>query len=190
MNFDKSLNLVIPVERDDGTTVYVHSTPLSRETFDKFFLVIAKTFSAIYTQGLGPIAGPRVAAKMLKSVAADMGDKQAALVESELMSEMRRLSNVIAPSDRGWAPVPLHEAIARGLMDANDADEVENAVAFFMLASAMHKKKDAQAVLTEASKLWSAQITSSNSTAFAASLPTSTPAGSTGARAVPSLIAS
>lgn len=190
MKIDKHLNLVVPVERLDGTTIYVHSTPISRAVFDQFFLVIAKTFTSIYTHGLGPIGGPRVAAKFLVKVAEEMGPGQAELVRTGLIAEMRRLSNVIAPSDRGWVSIPLEDAIKRNLMDEDDADEVENAIAFFILASAMHKKKDAGQILAEAVKLWSAQTTSSNSTQFAASLPTSMPLASSGKEAPQSLIPS
>ena len=103
---------------------------------------------------------------------------------------MQRLSNVIAPGGQGWAAMPLHVAVAQGLLDEADVDEVENAIAFFILASAMHKKKDAKIVLTEAAKLWSAQITSLNSTAFAASLPMLMPTVSSGEKVPPSRIAS
>lgn len=188
MNLDRTLNLVIPVERSDGTIVHVHATPVSREVFDRFFLVIAKTFSAMYAEGLGIVAGPRVAAKLLKKIALDLGESDA--VANGLIAEMIRLSNVIAPTDTGWAPIPLHEAVSRDVIDADDQDEVENALAFFMLASVMHKKKDARMILPEAAKLWSAQITSSSCTAFIASLSTSTPTVTTGEKAEPSRIPS
>ena len=63
MHINRKLNLVIPIERADGSQIFTHSTPISAEVFDKYFLVIAKTFSAIYSEGLGPLGGPRVAAR-------------------------------------------------------------------------------------------------------------------------------
>ncbi len=191
MQLDKALNLVVPVERDDGTTIYVHSTPVSREVFDRFFLVMAKTFSSLYTEGLGIAAGPRVAAKLLKSVASNMGEQQLANVQQGLIAEIRRLSNVIVPNETGgWTPMPLDVAISHNLIDRDDADEVENAVTFFTLASAMHKKREARVILAEAAKLWGAEITSQSFTTFAASLPTSTSVASTGEKLPPSSIPS
>ena len=72
MKIDKKLNLVIPIETDDGT-LYVHSMPIRREIFDTYFLVLSKTFAAIHGEGLGEIAGPRVAALILKKIAMDTG---------------------------------------------------------------------------------------------------------------------
>lgn len=190
MKVDRKLNLVVPVERDDGTTVHVHATPISRETFHQHFLTMAKAFSSIYTNGLGITAGPRVAALMIRKVAADIGPNELTAVESGLMAEMKRLSSVIVPNNGGWLPMPLDEAIAREVITADDADEVENAIAFFILASAMHKRAEAAIIVDEAVKLWSASTTSLSSTAFAGSLGTSTPPVSSGAKATQSSIPS
>lgn len=180
MTINKALNFVVPVKRDDGTTIYVHSTPISRDIFNQHFLVISKAFTAIYTEGLGPYGGPRVAMMLLKKVAANMGEGQLELVEKGLIAEIHRLSNVLVPSDTGWSTIPLPDAVARGMVSLDDVDEVENAIAFFILASAMHKKEDALIMLPEAARLWSAQTTSLNSTAFAASLRTSIVIDNTG----------
>lgn len=188
MNIDRKLNLVIPVDRDDGVQIFVHATPISREAFDSNFLIIAKSFTALYSEGLGPISGPRVAAKLLKKVAGDMGQSEA--VERGLFAEMRRLSNVLAPSENGWTSTPFQVAINSQIISAEDADAVENIVTFFMLASAMHSKKDLKTILEEASRLWDAQLTLLNATAFAASLPTSTKAASSGEKVNLSSIAS
>lgn len=185
MKLDRSLNMVVPVERSDGTMAYIHATPISRDVFNQFFLVIAKTFTAIYAEGLGPIAGPRVAGKLLKKVAADMG--QADQVENGLMAEVRRLINVIAP---GSPTLPIAIALAQGVIDQDDVEEAENAIVFFMLVSAMHKKRDVPAILEGAVALWGAQTTSSTCTEYASSLPTLTPAAATGPKAPRSSIPS
>ena len=67
LKINRKLHLVIPIEQGNKT-LYAHSTPVEAETFDNFFLPIAKTFSAIYSEGLGVIAGPRIAAKLLRRV--------------------------------------------------------------------------------------------------------------------------
>lgn len=181
MKMDKTLNLVVPVERADGILIYVHSAPISRQAFDQNFLIVAKAFTAIYAEGLNSIAGPRVAAKLIKKIAEDMG--QVAEVESGLFAEMRRLMNVVAPTATGWQTLPLTVALDQKLIDSTDIEEVENAVAFFMLVSAMHNKNNASQINRGATKLWDAQLTSLNSTEFSSSLSTSTKAAVTGPKA-------
>ena len=189
MKIDAKLNLVIPIYGDpqimndpktgkeaeiDTIKAYVHATPISREVFEANFVVISKTFSAIYGEGLGAIAGPRVARMMLKKVAEDLGMWDE--VQGGLVAEMRRLANYIGPGQNGWETLPLEIAVQRQLIDGDDAAEVENAVAFFTVVSAMHRRNALRATLAGAASLWSAQITSLNCTDFAASLKTSTEA--------------
>ena len=65
VSIDKRLNLVVPIDRDDGTILYVHSTPLPRPVFERYVRVIAKTFAEIVTGGYSAAAGPRIAALLL-----------------------------------------------------------------------------------------------------------------------------
>lgn len=186
MKIDQRLNLVIPVgheeERPDPKDatkkvrefipdLYVHSTPISAETFEANFLLVSKTFSAIYGEGLGSVAGPRVAAMMLRRVAKATGDEASAVA---LMAEIRRLSNVLAPTPAGWDTVPLEQAVSQGTLSKEDASEVENAIVFFTVASAMHRRQDLKEAMDGAASLWGAQTTSSSFTAFRDSLPRST----------------
>jgi hypothetical protein len=174
MRIDKRLNLVIEVETEQGT-VFVHSTPISRDVFERYFLIISKTFAAIISEGLSFISGPRVAALMLKKIATDLGVWEGRDgVNNGLMAEVRRLSNVVMPSERGWQTVPFQDAIDKGLLDESDIAEVEGLIAFFICASAMSRKTEIQSVL-ERMALWGSSITSLNSTAFAESLPISMP---------------
>lgn len=188
MKMDRKLNIVIPVQQ--GTrTLYVHSSPISRGVFENYFMVLSRTFAAIYNQGLGAVAGPRVAAMMLRKIAQEAGDWEGdAGVERGLMAEIRRLTNVVMPDGSGWATTPFQEVRDRKLLDEDDIAEVENSLVFFTVASAMHRKEELPTVLGMMSNLWGAQIASSNSTEFAASLPTSTPAANTGETATPSRI--
>lgn len=190
MKIDRRLNLVIPVEQDDGT-IYVHSSPIARAVFDRYFMVIAKTFSSIYNEGLGVTSGPRVAALLLKDTATNLGvwDGEAG-VERGLMNEVRRLSNVIMLGPAGWTTIPFQEAVDKKMIDDTDRSEVENAIVFFTVASLMHKKAELPAILGGAVSLWGGQITSSNCTEYASSLPTSTATensgGTTAGSSVPS----
>ena len=179
MKIDKAMRLVIPVEQDDGGTIYIHAAAISRVVFEQFFLVISKTFSQIYNEGLGVTSGPRVAALMMRKVAEDMGVKDD--VERGLINEMKRLANVVALNgDKGWETFPFEEAVRRILISDEEVSEVENALAFFSLASVMHKRTDREAILRGASSLWGGQITSSELTEFLRSLPTSTAIASSG----------
>ena len=60
MRLDNKLNLITEIETDDKATIFVHSTPISRDVFEKYFLVISKTFASIISEGLSFISGPRV----------------------------------------------------------------------------------------------------------------------------------
>ena len=182
MKLNPQLNLVIPIEQDGGT-IYVHSTPPSAEIFDRYFLPISKTFAEIYNSGLGITAGPRVAAKYLKKVSMEMGAWDGPIgVEAGLISEFRRLSNVI---DTDGQILPLQDLVDKKVIDAEDWSEVENALSFFCVASCMHLKKERRPVLEGAAALWGAQITSLSCTEYRDSLRTSTKAENTGEKLAP-----
>lgn len=179
MKLDPKLNIVVPVETEGGT-VYVHSMPIRREVFERFFEVIAKAFSDIYSGGTSYalIAGTRVAALTIRKIAAERGEAED--VEKGLFAEIRRLTNVLTPGERGWETLPFDEATQRKVIDGDDVREVENALAFFMLESVMHGRVQSRVIIDEAAKLWGAQTTSLNCTEFCTSLPTSIATVNTG----------
>lgn len=172
MRIDKTLNIVIPVESEHGV-LNVHCTPLSEAMFEQFFLPLSTTFAAIYvSSNLSWHTGPRVAALMLKKEAQTHGMWEGPEgVQSFLMPEIRRLANVVKPNGE---VIPLEEAVNKQLFSPKQKSEVENALVFFIVASAMHMEKELKPVLEGAAKLWGASITSSNCMVFAASLKTST----------------
>jgi hypothetical protein len=175
VRINSNLNLVFPVDTASNGTVYVHATPLSREVFERYFLVISRTFTAIYAEGLQIMGGPRVAALMLKKVAEERGEWDGPDgVRDGLMAEIRRLMNVAVVGPEGWKSLPYHTARRDGTIDDDDAAEVEGIVCFFISASAMHLRSQLPSILSGVSSLWGAQTTSSNSTEYAASLPIST----------------
>ena len=117
MRLNERLNLVLPVDRD-GTTVYVHSTPISREVFERFYLPIAKTLAKVGTNDLGMVSGPRVAALILKDAAKECGMWEGEQgVERGLLPEIRRLTNVVAFGPDGWRPFPFDKAISEKFFD-------------------------------------------------------------------------
>lgn len=177
MRIKKNLNLVIPVDSAEGTA-YVHSTPVSIEVFEDNFMVLSKTFANMFANGLGAIAGPRVAFLMLKSTAMDLGswDK----VNREFVQEMVRLSNVAIPTDQGYKQVPLHTAIEKQIIGDDDIRDVMGQLSFFTLVWLLNKPAQVEPIMSIVSGLWESQITSSNFTEFVNSLQTSTEVENTG----------
>ena len=180
MRIDKHLNLVVSVQRDEST-IYVHSTPISREVFERFFIVISKAFAKVYNEGIGFNAGPRVAALLIKKVAMEMGVWDGPEgIQSGLMQEIYRLTNVITWSEKGWTTVPLSMAKDQGVFSEDEIAETEGTICFFILTSAMHKKSQKAAVFKVMNDLWDTQNTLLNSTEYAASLPKLTETDSSG----------
>jgi hypothetical protein len=175
VKLNRALNLVIPLETDNGR-IHVHSTPIGISVFEDNFIAIGRTFNAIYTTDLGPISGPRTCKMLMKKV---MGDEWPE-VDKSMFTEMRRLTNVLAPGKDGWETVPYNEAVRRGMLDTNQISYVENALTFFTVISLMHLPEDQAMALDALRALWKAQITSSNVTEYMRSLPTSTLDESTG----------
>ncbi len=180
MRIDRKMNIVIPVETEKGT-LYVHSAPISRDVFVNNYLVIAKTFSSIAAEGLGAVAGPRVAAMLMKQVATDMGVWPK--VEQGLIMEIVRLSNIAYPTETGYETTTLHGAVERGILDQRDMDEVINCLVFFTVASAMYRQMHQEVMLGGAAQLWGAEILSHDFTEFLKLLVISRPGANTGGTA-------
>lgn len=189
MRIDRRLNLVIPIERDDGSVIYAHSTPISSEVFDVYHRPIARTFAQLYADGLGLVGGGRIADKYLRDIAKEMGmwddnsQTKTAGVERGLIGEIRRLTNIMAPGERGWELLPVEDARKKDLISAQEAQEVDAAAVFFSVASAMHRKSSLKDLVDVALQLLDARTESLSCTEFLSSLPTSTEAASTGAKA-------
>jgi hypothetical protein len=162
---------------DDGN-LYIHSTPIGREVFEDNFLVISRAFTAVYTNGLGPVTGPRVAALLLKQEATTLGVWER--TQQSLMAEIYRLTTAIVPTDNGWESIPFDIAKKRGIIDADIASEVENSLVYFTCASSIHLRAELTVALEGLRTLWGAQTTSLNSTEYMNSLRISTQEESTG----------
>jgi hypothetical protein len=186
MKISRALNLVIPIYDDAGEqiTAYVHSTPISADIFDNYYKPIARAFNQIYSGGYGIGAGPRIAQKLLRDAAKEMGIWEGpAGVENGLIGEIHRLTNVLVAGEKGWEMLTFHDAKKRDAIDRDDISVVEGALVFFTLESAMRQKSLLKGILEAAVALWSAQITSFSCTDFRNSLSTSTETANTGATA-------
>ncbi|MEX3914890.1 hypothetical protein AB4Y43_01400 [Paraburkholderia sp. BR10872] len=174
------MNLIIPVETETGM-IYVHSTPISRDVFEANIFIISKTLSVLYEDGLTAFAGPRVAATMMKNIAIERGIWEGPNgVENVLMNEIRRLTNVVLPAERGWTTMLYEDAVRNEAIDADTVSEVEGQIVFFTCVSWMHKAKEVKGLLQGVNEIWESQNTLLNSTEWANSLPTSTPGESSG----------
>ena len=181
VKINRKLNLDVPVYRDDGTVLHVHASPIGREVFETYFEHFSRVFTLIYAGGHGITTGPRIAYLMLKKDAIDHGNWEGELgVKRGLIEEIGRLTNVLAPGDRGWETIPFDQALKDGMIDDDDAAEIWNALVYFTLASVMHRKAELGPLLSAALDLWGAQPTSLNCMEFRDSLPISTPTDSSG----------
>jgi hypothetical protein len=177
VTLDRKLNLVLSVETEKGPA-HIHSSPISREVFEDNFLAISRAFTAIYTNGLGPVTGPRVAALLLRDEAKKLGSWER--TQQSLMAEIYRLTNVVAPGENGWESMPFDIAKKRGILDDDAAAEAENCIVYFICASSIHLRAEMAVAMEGLSALWSARTTSSNVTEYMRSLPTSTLEENTG----------
>src|SRR5204862_7217010 len=82
-------------------------------------------------------SAPAMAVRMLRDVAMQQGTWDGPQgVEHGLMSELRRLTNVMAPGKtnghtRGWDMVPFVDALRDGVIDRDDAGAIEGLLVFF-----------------------------------------------------------
>lgn len=178
MKISRSMNLIVPVETEAGTA-YIHSMPITKEIYKEHFFILSKTFSAIFSEGLGAMAGPRVAYLMLEKLSKDGEIWEGPLgVKNTLVNEIIRLSNFVYPADgKGWDTKPLDVAIDSGVVDV---DDVISELVFFTCVSAINKPDQATALMDVVSGLWSSATTPLSLTAWIASLQTSRPPASSG----------
>ncbi|HEY0181259.1 MAG TPA: hypothetical protein VGC09_00490 [Rhodopila sp.] len=180
MLIDRKLNLVVPIEREHGT-IYVHSTPIGREVFDSYFIILGMAHSQIFKRGMDFVGGPRLAAKMIEHVARQERAWEGPTgVENGLMAEIKRLTNVLMPSPQGsgWTMLPLDVVATMDVLTEDEYAETLGVICFFTLVSAMTLKKQRPSFLSMMTGFCQVQTTSLDCSEFVNSLPTSTGTGS------------
>lgn len=189
MKIDKRLNLVLEVERADGTTAFVHSTPISRGVYDAHFLFINETLIKLYEKGFqSPSACSRMGHRMMRKLIEDTRQTDNAgrpqPHPSEVMlNEIWRLTNVALPGPRGYEQVTFYDAMNNpALMNEDDVSEVQEALCYFTCASWVHTRAEL-AGLYEMMGMCGLQTTPLDFTDYVRSLPMPTPAANTGATA-------
>ncbi|ENK9356017.1 hypothetical protein AB4H00_002127 [Escherichia coli] len=181
MKIARNLNLIIPVRTEKGNG-WIHATPISKEVFKEHFFILSKTFSAIFSEGLGVVAGPRIAFLMLERISRDSniweGDKG---VRNTLVNEVIRLANLVYPVEgKGYDTIPLDMALEREIIDL---DEVAGELIFFTCVSSINSPEQAKGTMDVVNGIWSTQCSSLNLTEWIASLLTLKSAASSGATA-------
>lgn len=176
MKIARNMNLVIPVETEMGSA-YVHATPISKEVYREHFFILGKVFSAIFSEGLGVVAGPRIAYLMLERVCLDtkVGEGNAwdgpLGVRNTLVNEIIRLANLVYPVEgKGWDTKPLEVAFEREIVDLED---VIGELVFFTCVSSINKPVQASGLMKAVNGMWNSQISSLNLTDWMRSLVTS-----------------
>lgn len=179
MRIDKRLNIIIELPREDEGTLYVHATPIGREVFESYFLPMSIAFARLWGEGLTHIVGPRVALLMLRKISEERREWDGVEgVKNGLMEEVKRLTNVIVRTDAGWKTIPMYNAVEQKLLTEEETWTVENAICFFILASAIVPRKELTSILGLMNDLWGTRSVLFSCTEFAASLTTSTVAAS------------
>jgi hypothetical protein len=145
LSIDKGLNLIVTIDRADGTQVYCHCTPISEAVFRKYY----KILGAVYGQLLnsqGSLAGGRYAHYLLedyaKEIYPDENDpKQAALtldIKTGLLDEINRLTNVVYfdTEKNVWTSDPVPVARKKGVITDHELSEIVGEICFFSVVSA------------------------------------------------------
>ena len=180
ISINRRLNLVLPIELDENHKIYFHSTPIGKEVFEANYMLMTRTLANLYANGIGPSMSPRVARLAMRDTAREMDDQTD--VSQNLMNEIERLTTVIMPSTNGsgWITLPYFEVKNKKLVDEQILMEVENAIVYFIVASALHLRSELQLAYQGLIGIWKAETTSSGSMEYMRSLPTSTAIVSTG----------
>lgn len=182
MKIDERLNLVLPLYREADPYAWVHSVPISREMFEAHYKLLNRAFTALMNEG--QFSG-RVAHLLFRDVAKDLGGgvAEGERLAAPVLNEIRRLSNIALATAKGWETLPLDDALSRHLIDADDVAEVMSALVFFTVGWHLSPKAMRSDFLNGGVRMWGAQTSSLDSTAYFASLGTSTATESSGGMA-------
>jgi hypothetical protein len=189
VTINKKLNLVVPIDLDNGVKIWAHSVPISREVFESNYLLLTRTLSDLYANGIGPAMAPRIASLVLKATAKEMNSEVD--ISNNLLQEVYRLTNFIMPNTNnggGWQTVPFYDVKTKHMIDDQSLSEVENAIIYFIVASALHLKSELPMAYQGLRSIWNAQTTSLNVTEYRSSLAISTADASIGEKQPPPVI--
>lgn len=129
MKIDKKLNLVCSISRDDGSLIYVHTSPFPYEVVEEHCLMLGSLFTSFIAQ-VGGLGAARVAAMMLRKKI----KKEQEITDQDgpnIVDEIQRQTTVIFNDNGQWKSVPLDSAMKQGIISADEFREVEGEIVFF-----------------------------------------------------------
>lgn len=172
---DKRLNLVLEVEREDKSTCYVHSVPISRNMWKTHYTFLSMSINSLYADGFPPSTCARITYNRMLEIAEEQKERFGDL-QKTLFAEIWRLTNVIVPGENGYETVPFYNAMRdEKLLDADNVEEVQNFICFFTAASWVHglSRKEREAFQQLMTSGFGVQITSLPVTEYKNSIPIS-----------------
>jgi hypothetical protein len=178
VKINKKMNLVAHLEETAMGDIYVHSTPIMRETFEQYYAPIARAFTRIFATPIAHASGPTVAKLVIRDEAIAIGTWDGKNgVKQGLFEEIRRLTHVVTSVNGKWQHIPIEEAKD---LDADDIAAIENYICFFTVASAIQDKKGLRETMSITSTIWPLRLEPLSITDYVAGLQTSKTADNTG----------
>ncbi|EPG9734355.1 hypothetical protein KE027_000722 [Citrobacter freundii] len=171
MKIDKKLNLVCSISRDDGSLIYVHTSPFPYEVVEEHCLMLGSLFTSFIAQ-IGGLGAARVAAMMLRKKI----KKEQELTGQDgpnIVDEIQRQTTVIFNDNGQWKSVPLDSAMKQGIISTDEFREVEGEIVFFMVSSAIQKPELIKPTVGSVIGMFGGQLTLSTATEWRGSLLTS-----------------
>jgi hypothetical protein len=182
MRIDPKLNLVFPVELNNGSIAHIYSVPIGRAVFENFYDVLGSVFGKCFDEKDSKqlaLTAPQIAFAALKSVSKATGEERQKEIEAGLINEMVRLTTVMHLESEGWHRSPLFGAVKAGILDDDTEAEVLSNITFFTAVSRTAPRAMAGTFLDFAASLREWLFLSSTVTEYMSSLPISTPAADT-----------
>ncbi|EIX0016984.1 hypothetical protein MGZ19_003603 [Escherichia coli] len=171
MKIDKKLNLVCSISRDNGSLIYVHTSPFPYEVVEEHCLMLGSLFTSFIAQ-IGGLGAARVAAMMLRKKI----KKEQELTGQDgpnIVDEIQRQTTVIFNDNGQWKSVPLDSAMKQGIISTDEFREVEGEIVFFMVSSAIQKPELIKPTVGSVIGMFGGQLTLSTATEWRGSLLTS-----------------
>lgn len=194
INADLNLALPVRVSEDGVPLLWGYHTPIATPVFEANYRIIAATNTAIFGNGgsdqerfiYAAQNGQRIARLTMLDAARELSLEASA---NALLAEMRRLTFVLAPSEKGFEQLTVDAALARKAIEAEEWSEAEGAILFFTCGYAMARIAQRKRRAALLASVIGGSTTSLPPMGFAASLQTSTE-DETSAEPAASLVAS
>lgn len=180
MHLDENMNLVLPIREDDkgNPLAWAFHAPISREVFIANFRILSIAKSELFAHGTSHAFGngPTIAALILKEESKrDADEKGISDTAPAFLSEIKRLTTIIAPSGDGFIPSPVASALSSGSIEEEEWEDTENMLVFFTLIFALAKRSKWPLIKKGAATMLKGSLGSLSCMEFIASLKTSTP---------------